>query len=116
MQSLARRWLLVLLLVSATGAQTLGLLHHVVHQPAAMQHAPDDVHGQHGPLDGLFTLDDEGLACQLLDQLAHGAGLSAAAIGPAMVLVASLLPWLQLQAPAQRCVSFEARGPPFLVR
>lgn len=116
MHSLARRWLLALLLVAATGAQTLGLLHQVVHQPAAGQHAHDEVHEQHGPLNGLFALDDAGVGCQLLDQLAHAAGPSGAVLGLSMALVATPLPWLEQLAPARRCVTFEARGPPFLVR
>jgi hypothetical protein len=116
MHSLARRWLLALLLVAATGAQTLGLLHQVVHQPAAGQQAHDELHEQHGPLDGLFALDDAGVGCHLLDQLAHGAGPASAALGLSMVLVATQLPWLVQLAPARRCVPFEARGPPVLVR
>jgi hypothetical protein len=116
MHFLVRRWLLVLLLAAATGAQTLGLLHQVVHQPATSQHAHDEVNEHHGPLDGLFALDDDGLACQLLDQLGYGAGPSGAALGLSMALVPRLLPWLQQLAPAQPCATFDARGPPFPVR
>lgn len=112
MHSAFRRWLLALLLVAATGAQTLGLLHQAVHQPATGEHAHDEIHERHGPLEALFALDQDGVGCQLLDQLAHGAGPSGAAVGLSMALVPRLLPWLQQLAPTRRCATFEARGPP----
>ena len=115
MHLLARRWLLVLLLFAATGSQTLGLLHQTVHESAASgEHAHDGLHERHGPLDALFGLDGDGLACQLLDQLVHGAGPSAVAIALPLALVPSLLPWLQQAAPGRRSAPFHARGPPLV--
>lgn len=116
MHLLARRWLLVLLLLAATGSQTLALLHQVVHQPAAAGPHEQDVHERHGPLEALFALDDEGAACQLLDQLAHGAGPSAIALVLALALVPARLPWLRQATTARSVAPYDARGPPVLIR
>lgn len=116
---LVRRWLPALLVFATLGSQTLALLHRAAHQPAPQaqaqheHHAGDEDHeGRHGAFDQLFALDTEGLACHLLDELAHGAGPAASVLPTAIAAAAYLLPALQTIAPGAAPAPFQARAPP----
>ena len=112
-----RRGLLGLLLFALVAAQTLGLMHRVVHgavfEPAAavQEHEHQD---RRGWADALFgEHDDPG--CRLFDQLSHGGCLPSV---PAVLLPVAapsfFLQWFQGEALARWAALFDARGPPQL--
>lgn len=123
---MVRRWLLLALAFAMVGAQAFGVVHRSVHgaQPvhahvADRQHA-DDAHEAHadghGALHALFELGDDGLACQLLDQLGHGAAAALALLLLAFALPGYRLPWLPALAPGRPAVLPAPRGPPLPTR
>lgn len=135
MRSPASRWLFLLLL-ALVGSQTLALLHQTVHQAqpahahqaeqahAAGTHADDEPHQEvqahagagHGALQALFAVGEEGLSCQLLDQLAHGGAATAVLLALGLALAAFAGIAFQPQPASRRLDLPPARGPPFLTR
>lgn len=135
MQSPARRWLFLLLFALA-GSQTLALLHQAVHQapPGHAHHMEEahagsgDAHGEHhaeaqghagsdhGALQALFTLGEEGLSCQLLDQLAHGGAAAALLLALGLALAAFVRSPFEPRPLSRRVALPPARGPPCLAR
>jgi hypothetical protein len=114
-----RRVLLWPLVLALLVAQTLGLLHAVVHSPvhAGVQQVElaghdHPAHG-HGLIDTLFATHGGGADCRLYDQLSHG---DVAAAVPVVVLPlllpATLFAYFQGEAVARHAALFEARAPP----
>lgn len=121
---LALVWLAAFALLAA---QTLGLLHGVVHgQPATAAavhaHPHGHAHGHNHPgterrapasLAQLFSGHDTGSACLVFDQLSRGdaPAIFCAPILP-LVPAAFVARLLQGEVTARRTVLLEARGPP----
>jgi hypothetical protein len=100
-------WLVLLALLAA---QTLGVMHRVVH-PAPAVHALAAKSGS-GVLVDLFAAHD-GAACQLFDQICQGgAAPQFAQLPPALVLPPLLVCWFQDAILARWAALFDARGPP----
>lgn len=119
---MVRRWLLLALAFAMAGAQTFGVVHQSVHG-AEPTHEVHEAHGAHeahaeghGALHALFELGEEGLACQLLDQLGHGASGALALLLLAFALAGYRLPWLQVRAPGRPAALPAPRGPPLPTR
>jgi hypothetical protein len=112
-----RGWLW-LVLFALMAAQTMGLMHRVVHggiaAPVAAPYAQDDGAGRAGGgwLAGLFSSHDDA-SCPLYDQLAQG-GLVTLPPALALPLVPSafVLQWFQGEVLARWAALFDARGPP----
>jgi len=107
MSFLARRWLLALLIAAAAASQSLGVVHQVAHQGEEHAHGAD-----HGALQDLFALDEDGLGCALLDQLANGAAPAFVALALTLAAAAYRLPALPPRSARSRAAPFEARAPP----
>ena len=103
-------------------AQTLGLMHGVVHVPSAHVHssghehdhadAADADHGT-GWLASLFSLHDGDSDCRLFDQASHGSTVPAlvAVVFP-MVLSSFVFDISRGETLARWAALFDARGPP----
>ena len=97
-----RGWLW-LVLFALMAAQTMGLMHRVVHHAGA---------GADGPLAALFSTHDEP-TCPLYDQLGHGGMiLVPPAVPLPLVPAAFVLQWFQGEVLARWAALFDARGPP----
>ena len=116
-----RRGLLWLVLLALLAAQTLGLMHRVVHvsqfqseAEVASLHAHGD--GSHDPswTESLFGGHDGESACRLFDQLSQGGCLPAIAALPPVIAPLFFLQWFQGEAVARWAALFDARGPPQL--
>lgn len=106
----ARRRLLWLVLFALLAAQTLGVIHRVVH-PAHSVHA-SAAKSAAGVLVNLFPSHD-GAACQLFDQMCQGGfAPQLAQLPPAVLLPSLLVSWFQDAILARWSALFEARGPP----
>ncbi len=117
-----RRGLLWLMMLALLAAQTLGLMHRVVHGEAGSPHstfASHHAHDKHAPHagDGLGDLfsshDDSG--CRVYDQLGQCGMLP----GVPAVPLPSPVPgffilWFQGEYLARWAALFDARGPPVL--
>jgi hypothetical protein len=104
-----RRWLW-LVLFALLAAQTLGVMHRVVH-PTPAVHASAAKSGS-GALVDLFAGHD-GAACQLFDQICQGgAAPQFAQLPPAVALPSLPVFWFQDAILARWTALFEARGPP----
>jgi hypothetical protein len=115
-----RRSLLWLVLLALVAAQTLGLMHRVVHvaqferqaQVAAL-HAYND--SSPSWTESLFGGHDGEPACRLFDQLSQGGCLPAvAALSLPVIAPLFFLQWFQGEALARWAALFDARGPPQL--
>ena len=117
----ARRGLLWLLLVALVAAQTLGLMHRVVHlagtgEPMALVaqglHSHQGQAGARGWMADLFSSHDDS-GCRDYDQLGHGGmvpdvpAVPLPALAPAFILL-----WFQGEYLARWAALFDARGPP----
>ena len=124
-------WLLMGYLAGALLlAQTLGLLHGVVHEAGREHHVQalsvDQVHnhghnhshgdqGAHsgGWLASLFSSHDGGADCRLFDQASHGSAAPASALSSLPALPPSVaVAIFQGDALARWVALFDARGPP----
>lgn len=118
---MSRRALFLLLAFALVGAQSLGLMHRIVHGPQveighawAEEHADDgDCAHAHGWLAALFSGHAEGdEGCRLLDALGHdGVPLAEAAAAPIFAATA-ILKVLHGDFVARWAALFDARGPP----
>ncbi|MGE0498037.1 MAG: hypothetical protein AB7I35_10240 [Ramlibacter sp.] len=102
-----RRGSLWLVMVALVAAQTLGLLHSLVHPPAATGgHL-------HGWVEKFFADHADDADCRLYDQLSHSDGapgvplLALPALPPAFIFQ-----FFQGEAVARWAALFDARGPP----
>ena len=101
-------------------AQTLGLLHGVVHPSQAPFHLHQDIHlhgGEQVPgsdwISGLFFTHDGDQDCRLFDQASHGsAAPPVAMLSLPAVLVAAVFDISRSEARARWAALFDARGPP----
>ncbi|MES3000626.1 MAG: hypothetical protein V4787_08030 [Pseudomonadota bacterium] len=111
----SRRVLLWLLLFALLAAQTLGVMHRVVHpSPAAAAVHASAAKSAGGALVDLLASHD-GAACQLFDQMCQGGfAPQVAQLPPAVVLPSLLVCWFQDAILARWAALFEARGPPSL--
>ena len=118
-----RRGFLWLVLFALVAAQTLGLMHRVVHVPVfggdaavvSIIHAQDEGRHSQGWTVTLFGGHGGEPACRLFDQLSQGGCLPSV---PAVLLPVTaplfFLPWFQGEALARWAALFDARGPPQL--
>ena len=117
-----RRGFLWLVLFALVSAQTLGLMHRVVHvsqfeseAEVIAVHAHDDGRHGRGWTKTVFDGHDGEPACRLFDQLSQGGCLPSV---PAVLLPVSaplfFLQWFQGEALARWAALFDARGPPQL--
>jgi hypothetical protein len=117
MPSNLRRWFLACVLVAATAAQTLGVLHAVAHDAPGRLHGPGasapahaDAHGH--DLHALLAPGEDEAHCLALDQLGHAAATGVTALPlPALapVFTATVRP-LAANLPLAR--AYDARAPP----
>lgn len=115
-----RRGLLWIVLVALVSAQTLGLMHRVVHSPAletafgtATAAVAEPAHFR-GGLSDLFDQHDN-TACRVVDQLCHGGfPPGVPVVLPHLLLPTFVLAWFQGEFIARRAALFDARGPPLL--
>lgn len=116
---LLRRVLLWPLVLALLMAQTLGLVHGVVHTPVQagkqhVEHADQDHPGHaHGLIDALFSGHAGDADCRLYDQLSHSDSVAdvPAVILP-LLLPSTLFAYFQGEAIARHAALFEARAPP----
>ncbi|NPC57255.1 hypothetical protein [Caenimonas soli] len=117
-----RRGLLWLMLFALVAAQTLGLVHRVVHlsqfegkAEVVSVHAQDEGHHSHAWTETLFGGHGGESECRLFDQLSHGGCLPSVAV-VLLPVTAPLffLQWFQGEALARWAALFDARGPPQL--
>ena len=123
---LARRWWLALWLLCALGAQTLGLVHGVVHaersgHPLAAvhahhahetsEHAHGDAHASF--VHALFASHGDAAQCVILDALMHGGPALPGAEPPAVPVAPphAVPPYAGVRV-ARGAAAFDARGPP----
>jgi hypothetical protein len=116
-----RRGFLWMVLFALLGAQTMGLMHRVVHVPvfgadaAVVSMAPHEGVRSQGWADTLFVGHDGEPACRLFDQLSQGGCLpSVAAVLLPVTAPLFFLQWFQGEALARWAALFDARGPPQL--
>lgn len=116
---LVRRVLLWPLVLALLAAQTLGLVHGVVHTPVQawaqhVEHAGHDLPGhEHGLIDALFSGHAGDADCRLYDQLSHSdTAAGVAAVTLPLLLPATLFAYFQGEAVARHAALFEARAPP----
>ena len=116
----ARRGLLWLVLFALLAAQTLGLMHRVVHAdarnlPTLTAHELQEDRGLAAGeswIAGLFSSHDDP-GCRLFDQLAQGAMIPELPVMHLPVLApVSILLWFQGEYLARWAALFDARGPP----
>ena len=120
-------WLLMGCLAGALLlAQTLGLLHGVVHEDGREHHVQalsadqnhNHGHGDQGAHSGgwlasLFSSHDGGADCRLFDQASHGSAAPASALSSLPALPPSVaVAIFQGDALARWAALFDARGPP----
>lgn len=124
-------WLLTAYLVCALLlAQTLGLMHRVVHdgaheagrdhhvQAISADHDHNHGHGDEGVhsggwLESLFSSHDGGADCRLFDQASHGSAAPTLAQSSLPTLPPSIaVAIFQGEALARWAALFDARGPP----
>ncbi|WP_140634523.1 hypothetical protein [Methylibium rhizosphaerae] len=110
-----RAWVSSLALLALVLAQTLALVHGVVHLPShpelSSQEAAASASADH--LLGHAQGDQQGLSCQLFDQIAQAGGLpvdAPAFVPPACAAV--LTAQAEPEAASQPLLAFHARGPP----
>lgn len=115
-----RAWVLHLALLAFVLAQTLALLHGVMHVPAVLQLqaavAGVNAGGAHGHGDHLLGHaqgDQQGLSCQLFDQIAQAGGTLAdvAAVTPVALRTVLVAP-PATHAVSRALLAFRARAPP----
>jgi hypothetical protein len=116
-----RRGFLWMVLFALLAAQTMGLMHRVVHLPVFGADSPVVSTSPHagghsrGWADTLFVGHDGESACLLFDQLTQGGCLPSV---PAVLLPVTaplfFLQWFQGEALARWAALFDARGPPQL--
>ena len=108
-------WLVALALVAA---QTLGLLHRVVHTPQALASAVQSVEvpGEtRGWAQEFFAGHNGEPSCRLFDELnASGVLPDVAAVALPPVLPLYFFAWFQGEALARQATLYDARGPPAL--
>ena len=118
-----RRGLLWVLLFALVAAQTLGLVHRVVHVPefeSAVEIASSHSHGHdegdhgHSWAEALFGGHDGESACRLFDQSQGGCLPTVPAVLPPVAAPLFFLQWFQGEALARWAALFDARGPPQL--
>lgn len=117
-----RRVLAGVLLFALVAAQTLGLMHRVVHGPEfgheadiASVHVHDEDQQGHGWTERLFGGHDGESACRLFDPLSHDGCLpSVPAVAMPVAAPLFFLQWFQGEAVARWAALFDARGPPQL--
>jgi hypothetical protein len=102
-------------------AQTLGLLHGVVHSPlaesAASAHAVDSSTKPDTWVERLFAGHSDESDCRVYDQLRHAdAAPTLAAVALSLVLTPFVFSLLSGLAVARWHALFQARGPPPLLR
>ncbi len=113
----ARRGQLWLVLFVLLAAQTLGLMHRVVHlagtgEPMALIAQGQGRATATGWIADLFSSHDES-GCRVYDQLGHGGMIPDLAQAPLTVLPpAFILLWFQGEYLARWAALFDARGPP----
>ena len=107
MHALVRRWLHALLLAATLATQTLGLVHQVSHERGDPGRA-----AVHAALEDAFALDDEGVSCELFDQLAQGGAAAWDAVPAASCASHLRLPVAQAPRESGSAASFDARAPP----
>lgn len=103
----ARRWLYALLVVATLATQALGLVHQVLHDGAAAGRP-----ATHGVLDDAFALDDEGVACELFDQLVQGGATPSPLLAFDFGAPHQPLPAALAGMPHGSAAAFQARAPP----
>lgn len=114
-----RAWVSPLALLAFVLAQTLALVHGVVHVPSAPQQtasslaAANHAHATADHLLGHAQGDQQGLNCQLFDQIAQAGGALAdvVAFTPAELCAVPVAPVASREA-TQPLLAFHARGPP----
>jgi hypothetical protein len=116
----ATSWLWAWLVAAMLLAQSLGLMHNVlhtaapqgVHAGAALPAGPHEDAGSSW-LARLFSGHDNASDCRLYDQVSHGDGIPTAALLqlPALQPLA-LTQVMQALAPAKPTIRLQARGPP----
>jgi hypothetical protein len=121
---LSRQVLAAVLVLAVLLAQSVGVLHGVVHAPGMHghdSHAHRDAHGHHADpasdapsvFERLFAHEDEGADCRNYDQLSHGDVLTGLAVVVLpLVLSPFVLSVLSGLATARWHALFQARGPP----
>jgi hypothetical protein len=108
----ARRGWLWLVLFALVAAQTLGLMHRVVHAGGATELHADAGHerGPNWTADLFSSHDDPG--CRLFDQLGQGATSEVPSLQMPVLAPLSLVLWFQGEYLARWAALFDARGPP----
>jgi hypothetical protein len=116
-----RRGFLWLVLFALVAAQTLGLMHRVVHVPVfagdavvVSIKAQNEGRDAHGWAESLFGGHDGESACRLFDQSQGGCLPSVSAVLLPDTAPLFFLQWFQGEALARWAALFDARGPPQL--
>jgi hypothetical protein len=109
-----RRRLLWLLVFAVVAAQTLGLLHRIVHAPASEVALANGVQAK-GWVHDLFAGHEGDADCRLFDQLNASGVLPDIPVMPVVqALPAFFLQWYLGESLARWAALFDARGPPSL--
>jgi hypothetical protein len=110
-----RRRLIWVLLFALVAAQTLGLMHRIVHAPGTGAAFAGSAPVAQGWVQDLFAGHEGDASCRLFDQLnASGVLPDIPAVPIVQVLPAYFLQWYLGQALARWAALFDARGPPLL--